>query len=208
MFDELVSVFQKLVSAMSKIQRRAPHGLLTPFCLNKASEVLFRHSRLGEVPRATHMSAQQWLSFTLSGSASRLLSRSRRRRKPPLFARPPLGQRQTLHVLVPEVLSHGPPVEDFLPNARVVELVTIHSCVHDFPKGVCLCCSHQVLDTDCFVFVNNLPMLGTSCTPGFLKQFFCVESFKKKTPKCCNITIPLKMGLVTNKSWKFNAHQK
>ena len=32
--------------------------------------------------------------------------------------------------------------------------------------------------------------------------------FTKRKSKCCSTTIPLEKGLVTNKSWKFNAHQK
>ena len=54
----------------------------------------------------------------------------------------------------------------------------------------------------------HLKELGTSYTPGFLKQIFCVHSFHKKNVKMLQHDNPTNNRLVTNKSFKFKAHHK
>ena len=49
---------------------------------------------------------------------------------------------------------------------------------------------------------------GRLARPVFLKQIISVHSFPKRKSKCCNTAIPQKRGLLANKSWTFNAHQK
>ena len=51
-------------------------------------------------------------------------------------------------------------------------------------------------------------LLGTSYTPGFLKQIFCVHNFQKKNVKMLKQYNSILEGSVTNKSLKFDAHQK